>query len=76
MVGGASEGLPPPFRSASRPGTDHGAYWRTPVTVAQKRVLRVVAWVGTIVGAVLLVLTCVLREYSYRLQPNLFLACV
>ena len=40
------------------------------MTVAQSRVLRVAAWVG----AALLVLTFVLREYSYRVHPDLFLA--
>ena len=40
------------------------------MTVAQSRVLRVAAWVG----AVLLVLTFVLRKYSYRVHPDLFLA--
>ena len=34
--------------------------------VAQIRVLRVAAWVAAVVGAMLLVLTFVLREYSYR----------
>ena len=43
------------------------------MTVAQSRVLRVAAWVGAVVGAALLVLTFVLREYSYRVHPDLFL---
>ena len=39
--------------------------------VAQGRVLRVAAWVAAVVGAMLLVLTFVLREYSYRVHPDL-----
>ena len=44
---------------------------RSPVTVVQSRVLRVAAWVAAVVGVVLLVLTFVLREYSYRFHPDL-----
>ena len=36
------------------------------MTGVQRRVLRVAAWVAAVVGAVLLVLTFVLRGYSYR----------
>ena len=39
--------------------------------VAHSRVLRVAAWVAAVVGAMLLVLTFVLREYSYRVHPDL-----
>ena len=39
--------------------------------VAQSRMLRVAAWVAAVVGAMLLVLTFVLREYSYRVHPDL-----
>ena len=42
-----------------------------PVTVVQSRVLRVAVWVAAVVGVVLLVLTFVLREYSYRFHPDL-----
>ena len=39
--------------------------------VARSRVLRVAAWVAAVVGAMLLVLTFVLREHSYRVHPDL-----
>ena len=39
--------------------------------VPQNRMLRVAAWVAAVVGAMLLVLTFVLREYSYRVHPDL-----
>ena len=39
--------------------------------VAQSRVLRVAAWVAAVVGAMLLVLAFVLREYSCRVHPDL-----
>ena len=42
------------------------------MTVAQSRVVRVAAWVGAVGGAVLLVLTFVMRGYYYRfLRPDL-----
>ena len=41
------------------------------MTVAQSRVLRVAAWVAAVVGAVLLVLTFVMRGYYHRfLHPE------
>ena len=42
------------------------------MTVAQSRVLRVAAWVAAVVGAVLLVLTFVMRGYT-GFHPDLFL---
>ena len=42
------------------------------MTVAQSRELRVAAWVAAVVGAVLLVLTFVMRGYYHRfLRPDL-----
>ena len=41
------------------------------MTVAQSRVLRVATWLAAVVGAVRLVLTFVLREYSYLVHPDL-----
>ena len=41
------------------------------MTVAQSRVVRVAAWVAAVVGAVLLVLTFVVRGYYHRfLHPD------
>ena len=46
-------------------------YSEAPMTDAHRRALGIVAWIGALVGASVLVLTFVMREYSYRFHPAL-----